>query len=144
MIENVGRPPAHWPLCLVQAMDLHDDDGNIVVSVQLKPACNALIQPYVNYAVLNWERLQKLLFSLLWIYKTKLWNIWKHPTKALRMKCIYKITINNFFKVFTGEFMHSYENNQLPSHLPNFSSLFRLFINTPPDLQLQKISSYRG
>jgi len=26
MIEKVGRLPAHWPLCLVQAMDLHDDD----------------------------------------------------------------------------------------------------------------------
>jgi len=26
MIEKVGRPPAHWRLCLVQAMDLHDDD----------------------------------------------------------------------------------------------------------------------
>jgi len=26
MIDKVGRLPAHWPLCLVQAMDLHDDD----------------------------------------------------------------------------------------------------------------------
>ena len=26
MIEKAGRLPAHWPFCLFQAMDLHDDD----------------------------------------------------------------------------------------------------------------------
>jgi len=36
--------------------------------------------------------LQKLLFNLLWICKTKLRNVWKHPTKPLWMKCIYKVT----------------------------------------------------
>jgi len=30
MTEKVRRLPAHWPLCLVQAMDLHDDDDNDV------------------------------------------------------------------------------------------------------------------
>ena len=35
---------------------------------------------------------QKLLFNLLRIYKTKLWNFSKHPTKPLWMKYIYKIT----------------------------------------------------
>jgi len=81
------------------------------------------------------------------IYKTKLWNFWKHPTKPLWMKYIYKITfwqsrirlkcllVSLCTLMKTINFHHS---------LTNISNLFWQFINTPPDLHVQKISSYPG
>jgi len=32
MIEKAGRIPAHWPVCQIQATDLHDDDVSTIRS----------------------------------------------------------------------------------------------------------------
>ena len=69
--------------------------------------------------------LQKLLFNLLWIYRTKLWNFWKHPTKPHWMKCRpyiqnHILTINNLLEISADNFMHPYENNQLLSHFNQY------------------------
>jgi len=125
----------------------------IQIKTLYHPACikavyNALIHPYLNYAVLNWGAgHQKLLFNLLKIYTTKLWNFLKHPTKPLWMKYIYKITFwqsTICLKCLLVSLCTLMKTINFHHILTNISNLFWQFINTPPDLHVQKISSYPG
>ena len=43
-----------------------------------------------------------------------------------------------------GKFMHSYENNQLPSHFNQYFKSILTVHKYPLDLHVQKISSYPG
>ena len=89
----------------------------------LKAVYNALIHPYLNYAVLNWARASKTTIQPLENLQNKAVKFLKTSNKATLGEIYIKdniLTINNLFKMSAGKFMHSYENNQLPSHFNQY------------------------
>jgi len=84
---------------------------------------NALIHPYLNYAVLNWGRASKTTIQPLENLQNKAVKFLKTSNKATLDEIYIQnniLTINNLFKMSAGKFMHSYENNQLPSHFNQY------------------------
>ena len=109
----------------------------------LKAVYNALIHPYLNYAVLNWAGHQRLLR----IYKTKLWNFWKHPTKPLWMKYIYKITFWQSIiclKCLLVSLCTLMKTINFHYILTNISNLFWQFINTHQTCMFKKFLLTQG
>ena len=89
----------------------------------LKAVYNALIHPYLNYAVLNWDRASKTTIQPLENLKNKAVKFLKTSNKATLDEIYIQndiLTINNLFKMSAGKFMHSYENNQLPSYFNQY------------------------
>jgi len=84
---------------------------------------NALIHPNLNYAVLNWSRASKTTIQPLENLQNKAVKFLKISNKVTLDEIYVQnniLTINNLFKMSAGKFMHSYENNQLPSHFNQY------------------------
>ena len=102
---------------------------------------NALIHPYLNDAVLNWGRASKTTIQPLVNLQNKAVKFLKTFNNAtLDEICIqnYIITIKNLFKMSTGNFMHSYENNQLPSHFNQYFKSIQTVHKYPTRLACSK------
>jgi len=67
---------------------LHGSSGGVPCPLKITLQCSAdkNVYAYAGQGFTNCH------FNLLWYYKTKLWNFWKHPTKPLWVKLIYKVT----------------------------------------------------
>jgi len=68
---------------------------------------------------LNWGRASKTTIQPLENLQNKAMKFLKKSNKATLDEIYIQnniLTINNLFKMSAGTFIHSYENNQLPSH----------------------------
>jgi len=84
---------------------------------------NALIHRYLSDAVLNWGRASKPTTQPLENLQNKPMKFLKTSNKATLDEIYLQnsiLTINNLFKMSAGKFMHSYENNQHPSHFNQY------------------------
>ena len=84
---------------------------------------------------------QNLLLNLLKIYKTNLWNFWKHPTKPLWMKYIYKITFwqsTIYLKCLLVSLCTLMKTINIHHILTNISNLFWQFNEYPTRLACSK------
>jgi len=89
----------------------------------LEAVYNALIHPYLKYAVLNLGRASKTTIQPLENLQNKAVKFLKTSSKATLDEIYIQnniLTINNLFKMSAGKCMHSYENNQLPSHFNQY------------------------
>jgi len=78
---------AKWTARLSKPFEILSKQKHYTAQPSLKVVYNALIHTYLNFSVLNWGgKASEPVLNLFWIYKIKLWNFWKHPTKPLWMK----------------------------------------------------------
>ena len=102
---------------------------------------NALIHPYLNYAVLNWGRESKTTIQPLKNLQNKAVEFLKTSIKATLDEIYIQnniLTINNLFKMSAGKFMHSYENNQLLSHFNQYFKSIQTVHKYPTRLPCSK------
>jgi len=106
---------------------------------------NALIHPYLHCAILNWDRASKTTIKPLVNLQNKAVKFLKTSNNATADEVYIQnniLTINNVFKMPAGKFMHSYEDNQLPSHFNQYFKSIQTVHKYPPDLHVQKISHF--
>jgi len=108
---------------------------------------NTLLHPYLNHAVLNWSRASKTAIQLLDNLQNKAVKFLQASRNATLDEMNIRThipTINKIFKISAGKFMHSYENNLLPSHSNQYFKTIQTVHNHPIRLATSKIPFYPG
>ena len=95
---------------------------------------NSLIHLYPNYAVLNWGRACKTAIQLLESLQNKAIKFLKtfnDPHLGNTYSHNNILTISQLFELSVGKFMHSFENNFLPTHFNQYYSSVQAIHNYP-------------